>query len=266
MTGFDDLIWHADRMTLDGWIFRIQDFTNEPWMGDEEHFRFYKSRDIMNQYSRFWTAHRALAPGFRPRRVLELGIWDGASAALWCELLGPDKLVAIDNGVRSDGRYLTRFRQERGHEQRLKTVWSTCQTDKGKLDEIISNEFGGSLDVIIDDASHDLASTETSFEILFPRLVAGGLYAIEDWSWPHWHDFQDERHSWAMKAPLSMLIQKLLRAAGTTLDGGARLIEGVSVQQGLVVVERGHRELDPGRRFTLADYSLIRPQDFDLFA
>ena len=39
------------------------------------------------------------------------------------------------------------------------------------------------LDLVMDDASHLGPQTRASFETLFPRLRAGGLYIIEDWSW-----------------------------------------------------------------------------------
>ena len=44
------------------------------------------------------------------------------------------------------------------------------------------------LDLVIDDASHLLPETTASFNVLFPRLRAGGLFVIEDWSWQHYRD------------------------------------------------------------------------------
>jgi hypothetical protein len=38
------------------------------------------------------------------------------------------------------------------------------------------------LDLVIDDASHLLGPTRSSFNVLFPLLRPGGVYVIEDWS------------------------------------------------------------------------------------
>src|SRR5215207_423787 len=55
---------------------------------------------------------------------------------------------------------------------------------RARLGAIVADEFGDEeLDLVIDDASHRLEPTRTSFETLFPRLRDGGLYLIEDWKW-----------------------------------------------------------------------------------
>ena len=46
---------------------------------------------------------------------------------------------------------------------------------------------------MIDDASHLLAESRSSFESLFPRLRPGGLYIIEDWN--AGHRFADSRRA-----------------------------------------------------------------------
>lgn len=62
------------------------------------------------------------------------------------------------------------------------------QTDKKRLEEIVFQI--GNPDIIIDDASHQIDNTITSFEILFPLLKPKGLYCIEDTVapayWPSW--------------------------------------------------------------------------------
>jgi hypothetical protein len=41
------------------------------------------------------------------------------------------------------------------------------------------------LDLVVDDASHLLAPSTATFEMLFPRLRPGGLFLLEDWSEAH---------------------------------------------------------------------------------
>ena len=59
------------------------------------------------------------------------------------------------------------------------SVYVGKQQDIELLDKIVERA-GGSIDVIIDDASHGMMEQQTSFFHLFPKLSPGGLYFIED--------------------------------------------------------------------------------------
>jgi len=59
------------------------------------------------------------------------------------------------------------------------SVYIGKQQDVKLLDKIVEHA-GGSIDVIIDDASHGMMEQQTSFFHLFPKLSPGGLYFIED--------------------------------------------------------------------------------------
>lgn len=261
MIRFRDLVWRSDRMLLDGWVFRLEHDLRDDWELGDDCFRFFKTRELMRQYERFWEARQAVPGSVSPAHVLELGIWDGGSAALWCELLGPRKLVSIDGAPRTDSPYFRRFRKERGHEQRLKTFWRTDQADSDALKDIVRRELGGTIDLVIDDASHDYTATKASFEILFPFLPPGGLYVIEDWSWPHWIDFQRPDHPWVEREPLSRFAAEIVHAAGTMLDARPDLIGSVTIYRDFMAIERGARVLRTEMPFRLADYTLHRPRD-----
>ncbi|HEV3073949.1 MAG TPA: hypothetical protein VHB47_05970, partial [Thermoanaerobaculia bacterium] len=87
---FERLTWLPDRALLDDLVFRLEQSRSDGWDLGDECFAFYKNRQLVEQFDSFWSA-----TGFRPRRMLEIGIWDGGSTALWHELLKPERLVAI---------------------------------------------------------------------------------------------------------------------------------------------------------------------------
>src|SRR5581483_4644179 len=186
---------------------------------------------------------------FRPRRMLEIGIWDGGSTALWNELLQPEKLVAFDLLDRGDSTYFQRYVAERSLEKRVMSRWQVSQSDREALRSIVDRELGGMVDLIIDDGSHLYAPTRASFETLFPLLPPGGLYIIEDWAWEHWPEFQDPRHFWAGEESLTALVDDLVAATGTSKT----LIRRLAVHEGFVVVERGDDETQRDD-FTLTDH------------
>ena len=92
----------------------------------------------------------------------------------------------------------------------------------------MEQEFGGALDMVMDDASHIYESTLVSFQILFPLLPEGGLYIIEDWAWEHWTEFHSPSHPWSLQRSLTRLVYELIEATGTS----QHLITSVEVFQG----------------------------------
>lgn len=245
LTLFDRLQWLPDRVLLGEIVFRLEHPKSDEWSG-EEHLILHKTKHLLDQFYEYFKTRE----GLRPRRVLELGIWDGGSIILWHELFGPDKHVAIDLQNRTDNAYFRRYVQSKGLSDVIRTYWDTDQTDGEALRGIVHRDFGGSIDLVVDDASHMYQETRTSFEILFPFLPPGGIYLIEDWAWGHWDKFIDPSHPWYGKEPLTRLISELLEATGSSHE----LVGSVTVFQGFAAVERGPLSLPRPESFHLADH------------
>jgi predicted O-methyltransferase YrrM len=259
---FDRLVWGQDRVLLDDIAFRLEDFRDSTWDLGDECFRLYKHKRTVDQYDRFWRS----VPAFRPRRIMEIGTFDGGSVAFWNEFFAPDKLVAIDLASRADSSYFRKYVATRGLETKIKTYWNTDQTDVDRLRSIVESEFDGQLDLVIDDASHLYGPTKKTFETLFPRLRPDGLYVIEDWSWGCWPSLPLDFRPHGSELP--RLVNELTNAAGsmTPFLVGARgtqtiepLIAAVQVYPDFVVVERGPAAF-PSNDFTLERYTTRRPQ------
>ena len=118
--------------------------------------------------------------------MIELGIAYGGSVAFLALAARPAKFVAIDiddQPVES----LARLIESRRLGESVRPMYGIDQADRGRLREIVRDEFGDSeLDIVIDDASHQYEQTAVSFETLFPYLRPGGEYIIENWSCDHW--------------------------------------------------------------------------------
>ncbi|HEY6332826.1 MAG TPA: glycoside hydrolase family 99-like domain-containing protein [Blastocatellia bacterium] len=247
---FEKLTWLPDRALIDDLVFRLEQSSGADWELGDQCFRLYKNRQLVEQFDRFWSS-----TDFRPRRVLEIGIWDGGSTALWFEHLKPERMVAIDLANQQDSEYFRQYVRGRGLQTRLFTRWQTNQADRAVLHELVERDLGGELDLVVDDGSHLAAPTRASFEALFPLLPAGGLYIIEDWAWEHWPEFQDPNHFWAGEEGLGSLVCDLVAATGSSKT----FIKNVAVYEGFVVVERGEVPDDPGE-FRLANHIRRRPR------
>ena len=237
----DALDWRDDRILLDDLVLRLQERPDDPPL-EVDSLAFYKSRAIVDAYRRLLAAR----PGFEPRRIFEIGIWDGGSTAFWYEVFRPEALVAIDLADREDSPLFERFLERRDAGSAVKTFWRVDQTDTPRLQEIAS-ELGGPLDLVIDDGSHLYGPTRASFEALFPALRPGGLYVIEHWPWGHLEEFRRPDHPWAGEIPLTRLVHDLVELQGSSPE----LVAGVDVGYAFVVVERG-----PARLYELRAFSL----------
>ena len=132
-----------------------------------ERFFIVKSDDLVDRY-------RALCREFEGASIVELGIAEGGSTALLALLARPRKLVAVDLET-APLPALAEFVERRGLAETVRPHYGVDQADRARLAEIVDAELDGEpLDLVIDDASHQLGPTRASFETLFPRLRPGG--------------------------------------------------------------------------------------------
>jgi predicted O-methyltransferase YrrM len=126
-----------------------------------------------------------LCRSVRGGRLVELGIAEGGSTVLAALAAEPSALVAIDIEPEPLAA-LEEFIAARDLGARVHTRYGIDQGDRDQLARTVDEAIGTEpLDLVVDDASHALDLTRTSFEVLFPRLAPGGLYAIEDWNADH---------------------------------------------------------------------------------
>lgn len=248
---FESLVWFPDRMLLSDLVFRLEHYKSDDWELGDECFRFFKIEHLVDQYQKFWAGYR----GPKPETILELGMFDGGSLTFWYEILQPRKIVGLDLAQREDSPYFRRYVTSRGLQDRVKTYWSTDQTDEAALSRIVEEEFGGRVDLVIDDCSHLYEATKASFEILYPKLNRPGLYFIEDWAWGHWREFQEAGSAWTSQTALTRLVFELVEAVGSSRpESGSALFSSLQVQQGFVAVEAGNAELNSARRLNLEEH------------
>jgi hypothetical protein len=133
-----------------------------------------KDAHYLDAYEDYFHARRS-----EPVRILELGVRTGSSLEMWADYFPNARIVGIDLSPRPDA-----VRASVGFVQ-------GSQDDPATLER--ARQFvGGQWDVIIDDCSHLGAETKQSFKLLFPHLVPGGLYVIEDCGASFIPDFRDQ--------------------------------------------------------------------------
>lgn len=225
---FERMQWGAESVTIGDLVLKRSIQGTEP---SYHELVLFKDQSFVEQYRRFWSGHQ----DFTARTIVELGIFGGGSLALWHKLFQPEKLIGFDIRSVPQGTQFRDFLASPGVSPHIECWWETDQQNgSALLQRLPPNTL---LDLVVDDASHYYEYTRASFETLFPRLRAGGLYIIEDWAWGHWPTFNHA--AFDGRTPLSKLIFQLTEIAGMS----PRYIQRIEVFQGFVAVERGPHPL-----------------------
>lgn len=100
-------------------------------------------------------------------RILEIGIFNGASHKMWKCFFDSAEVYGID------------IKQKPWVENLGIHTYLANQADRDDLQEFIDSS-GGQFDVIIDDGGHYMDHQQVSLGFLFKHLNEGGLFIIED--------------------------------------------------------------------------------------
>ena len=117
--------------------------------------------DYLNHYERHIAPYKD-----RDIELLEIGVFDGASLAVWKRYFPRAKIIGIDINPKC-----------KQYEDDRATIEIGSQDDPEFLAMLVRKY---SPTIIIDDGSHQAHHVIYSFERLFPFLQPGGLYVVED--------------------------------------------------------------------------------------
>ena len=141
------------------------------------------------KWTQYFHAYRAVFGPLRstPLRILEIGIWQGASLQLWKQYFDNPQTIIVGVDVLPECK---RFdAPDSGVHIRIGN-----QADPIFLKKVVA-EFGP-FDLIIDDGSHVSSHIITSFNHLFDGgLKDSGIYFVEDMHANYWHPWRDSKKS-----------------------------------------------------------------------
>jgi len=166
---------------------------------------------------------------FKPKYILEIGMFEGGSLVYFDKLYAPKTLVGVDIR-RTPIPALERYKQKRPY---IKTFYGRSQDQPSTRGAAQSN-FPKGIDLVVDDASHDYEKTKATFLNIFPLVKAGGHHVIEDWGWAHRPNHQKQGSTWSDKAAMTNLIFEL-----TVMTAVSRVFASVTVTEHVVCIRKG---------------------------
>ncbi|RYF77103.1 MAG: class I SAM-dependent methyltransferase, partial [Comamonadaceae bacterium] len=129
----------------------------------------------LDVYERLFASRRA-----DPVRLLEIGIQNGGSLEIWARYF-PKALSLVGCDIDPACRGL------RFDDPRISVVVGDANTDQAAHDVLA---HGATLDIVLDDGSHQSGDIVRSFHRYFPHVAQGGVFVAEDLHCSYWQGFQ----------------------------------------------------------------------------
>jgi len=141
----------------------------------ESYFRANTGR-LIHKWEHYFEIYDRHFARFRGREVnvLEIGVYQGGSLQMWKHYFGPKARIF---GMDINPACSTLA------EERIK-IYIGDQSDRSFLRTTAQDI--GRIDVLIDDGGHEMNQLTTTFEELFPRVDANGVYLAEDLHTCYW--------------------------------------------------------------------------------
>ncbi len=134
-------------------------YTAEPGVGTDKH----NEHDYVNGfYNEEFKKYQNL-----PIRLLEIGVYKGASLALWQKYFPNAEIIGLDIIDQRVDKYKDIDRVTVG-------ICDAYNLGPDELDEL------GNLDIIIDDGPHTIETLQQCIELYLPKLNEGGVMVLED--------------------------------------------------------------------------------------
>ena len=160
----------------------------------------YNGGDKLSIGQNFTSFYHELMSSLRDKKInlMEIGIFNGKSIAMWADYFPNGTIYAIDINLIIFVSNLSKLRKKGAFEdKKLTYIYADqcelykscfvpdsdikiikCDTLSANFDALINHLC--QLDIIIDDGNHNASSQWRNFEMLFDKIVEGGMYIIED--------------------------------------------------------------------------------------
>lgn len=123
-------------------------------------------------YERHFSRFRNSAPV-----ILEIGVFGGGSLAMWREYFGANaEIIGLDINPEC-----------KRHEADGIEIFIGSQDDPVIINDILSKH--PRIDIVLDDGSHMMNHMISSFELLYERIDANGVYMVEDTHTCYWDEY-----------------------------------------------------------------------------
>jgi hypothetical protein len=187
-------------------------------MNDLERFFRSNTGRLIHKWHHYFEIYDRHFARFRgqPIQIVEFGVSQGGSLRMWRDYFGPQaQIVGVDINPKCKRFDEPGVRIEIGD-----------QSDRQFLRRLAASL--PSIDILIDDGGHTMQQQIRTFEELFPKVAATGVYLVEDLHTSYWSkwgggvrrkgtfieyskDFIDRIHAWHSREPQRLAVSDFTR-------------------------------------------------------
>lgn len=162
---------------------------------------YAKPKGYTLHYERFFDELRD-----KPIKLVEIGVGGGESVRTWLEYFPNALVMGIDN-VHSTNQWNTPqgFQQEENLDQSHRYAFMAADQTDPTFWACFAADVGRTIDIAIDDGSHEPKAVQISLEGLWPCVKPGGLYCIEDLGCGFTSEGFPNHYEWAGSIAVKML-------------------------------------------------------------
>jgi len=151
-------------------------------------------------------------------RICEVGVYRGGSLDMWQALFPTGLIVGVDCSTSAHWP--------------IGTVKIVAGQDDETLPNRLTEASDTGFDMIIEDASHDGKLSRRTWELLWPLVVPGGWYVLEDWMVGL--DGWTTEDGWGFDDSMLITAQSFLRK----LDSRDSDVESIEYRYGLAILHK----------------------------
>jgi predicted O-methyltransferase YrrM len=122
-------------------------------------------------------AYASVLRDFSPKTVVELGVFQGVSMAMWCDLFPDAEVVGLDLEFSRFDAHLPAL-LERG----AFTGNSPTLVKFDAYADVLPRDFPSSIDLFVDDGPHTGRAIANVLSLVGPLISDGGVYVLEDFA------------------------------------------------------------------------------------
>lgn len=120
-------------------------------------------------------AYAEILEGLEPEVIVELGVFKGASMAMWCDLYPEARVIGLDI---DPGRFMEEeLRTAGAFSDNFPTI---IQFDAYTGPSDVLLDYTGGVDLFVDDGPHRAAAIDRAVRLFGPLMNDGGRFVVED--------------------------------------------------------------------------------------
>ena len=137
------------------------------------------NKRLIHKWMHYFKIYDRHFSSFRGKKitVLEFGVFQGGSLQMWKDYFGKNaRIIGVDIDPKC-----------KEFEEKQVEIYIGDQEDRDFLKKLVKKI--GPIDIVIEDGGHTMSQQIVTFEEVYPQVINGGVFLIEDLHTSYWSEY-----------------------------------------------------------------------------